>query len=132
VRGLIGGLPAGYPKIQVPKIGPPHIGPPSSEGPAQIRLARLPGRRYARGCSRAPDAPAYPTGFIEPCLPTVARKAPNGPLWVHEIKHDGYRFICRRDGETVRVFSRADGRRGYLCPRPQALTGSCWRGGDAV
>jgi bifunctional non-homologous end joining protein LigD len=25
---------------------------------------------------------------------------------VHEIKHDGYRFICRRDGAQVRVFSR--------------------------
>src|SRR5689334_10132770 len=47
-----------------------------------------------------------PTGFIEPCLPTLAREVPGGPLWVHEIKHDGYRFICRRDGERVRVFSR--------------------------
>jgi bifunctional non-homologous end joining protein LigD len=25
---------------------------------------------------------------------------------VHEIKHDGFRFICRRDGDQVRVFSR--------------------------
>jgi bifunctional non-homologous end joining protein LigD len=25
---------------------------------------------------------------------------------IYEIKHDGYRFICRRDGERVRVFSR--------------------------
>jgi len=25
---------------------------------------------------------------------------------VHEIKHDGYRFIARRDGDRVRVFSR--------------------------
>jgi hypothetical protein len=25
---------------------------------------------------------------------------------VHEIKHDGFRFICRRDGDRVRVFSR--------------------------
>jgi bifunctional non-homologous end joining protein LigD len=31
---------------------------------------------------------------------------PSGPLWVHEIKHDGFRFICRRDGDRVRVFSR--------------------------
>jgi len=28
---------------------------------------------------------------------------------VHEIKHDGYRLIVRRDGETVRLFTR----RGY-------------------
>jgi ATP-dependent DNA ligase len=31
---------------------------------------------------------------------------PSGPQWVHEIKHDGFRFICRRDGNRVRVFSR--------------------------
>jgi bifunctional non-homologous end joining protein LigD len=29
------------------------------------------------------------------------------PQWAHEIKHDGYRFICRRDGDRVRVFSRS-------------------------
>jgi ATP-dependent DNA ligase len=29
--------------------------------------------------------------------------------WVHEIKHDGYCLIVRRDGETVRLFTR----RGY-------------------
>jgi ATP-dependent DNA ligase len=28
---------------------------------------------------------------------------------VHEIKHDGYRLIARRDGDTVRLFTR----RGY-------------------
>jgi ATP-dependent DNA ligase len=31
---------------------------------------------------------------------------PTGPHWVHEIKHDGFRFICRREGNRVRVFSR--------------------------
>jgi bifunctional non-homologous end joining protein LigD len=31
---------------------------------------------------------------------------PSGPQWVYEIKHDGYQFICRRDGDRVRVFSR--------------------------
>jgi bifunctional non-homologous end joining protein LigD len=27
-------------------------------------------------------------------------------IWVHEIKHDGYRIIVRRDGPTVRLYSR--------------------------
>jgi bifunctional non-homologous end joining protein LigD len=36
----------------------------------------------------------------------LARTVPVGPLWAYEIKHDGFRFICRRDGERVRVFSR--------------------------
>jgi ATP-dependent DNA ligase len=31
---------------------------------------------------------------------------PIGPQWLYEIKHDGFRFICRRDGDRVRVFSR--------------------------
>jgi bifunctional non-homologous end joining protein LigD len=31
---------------------------------------------------------------------------PTGSRWAFEIKHDGFRFICRRDGDRVRVFSR--------------------------
>ena len=31
---------------------------------------------------------------------------PSGPLWVHEIKHDGYRLMVRRDGLRVRCFTR--------------------------
>src|SRR5713101_3434778 len=47
-----------------------------------------------------------PAGFIAPCLPTKAAKLPSGELWVHEIKHDGFRVIARKDGERVRLFSR--------------------------
>jgi ATP-dependent DNA ligase len=39
-------------------------------------------------------------------LPTLARTVPAGPQWAHEIKHDGYRMICRRDGDRVRIFTR--------------------------
>jgi bifunctional non-homologous end joining protein LigD len=39
-------------------------------------------------------------------LPTLAREVPDGPQWTHEIKHDGFRFICRRDGDRVRVYLR--------------------------
>jgi bifunctional non-homologous end joining protein LigD len=48
-------------------------------------------------------------GFVEPCIPTRAAKARVGPDWVHEFKHDGYRLIVRREGATVRLFTR----RGY-------------------
>jgi bifunctional non-homologous end joining protein LigD len=52
-------------------------------------------------------APARrPEGFIEPCLPTLGHAVPSGPQWAYEIKHDGFRFICRRYGDRVRVFSR--------------------------
>jgi ATP dependent DNA ligase domain len=32
---------------------------------------------------------------------------PEGRRWAYEIKHDGFRFICRRDGDRVRVYSRS-------------------------
>ena len=47
-----------------------------------------------------------PSGFIEPCQPSKVAKPPSGPLWVHEIKHDGYRLMVRRDGARVRCFTR--------------------------
>jgi ATP-dependent DNA ligase len=47
-----------------------------------------------------------PAGFIEPCLPTKASRPPSGGLWVHEIKHDGFRIIARKNGERVKLYSR--------------------------
>jgi hypothetical protein len=52
-----------------------------------------------------------PSGFIEPCKPSKVARPPSGPLWVHEIKHDGYRLMVRRDGQRVRCFTR-NGHRG--------------------
>jgi ATP dependent DNA ligase domain len=43
---------------------------------------------------------------IEPCLPTKADTLPSGGLWLHEIKHDGFRIIARKDGARVRLYSR--------------------------
>jgi ATP-dependent DNA ligase len=40
-----------------------------------------------------------PVGSVEPCIPTVATKVPEGPQWVHEIKHDGYRLIVPKSGD---------------------------------
>jgi bifunctional non-homologous end joining protein LigD len=50
-----------------------------------------------------------PAGFIAPCLPTPILRPPSGPLWVHEIKHDGYRMMAWREGDDVRLYTR----RGY-------------------
>jgi ATP-dependent DNA ligase len=35
------------------------------------------------------------------------RTVPTGPLWAYEIKHDGYRFFCRRDGDRCASFPGA-------------------------
>jgi bifunctional non-homologous end joining protein LigD len=70
------------------------------------------------GTGEAPTAtPAYtasmalsikrlPAGFVMPAQPVLRLKEPAGTDWVHEIKHDGYRMIVRRDGPTVRLYSR--------------------------
>ena len=47
-----------------------------------------------------------PVCIIKSCLPTLGHAVPTGSQWAYEIKHDGFRFICRRDGDRVRVFSR--------------------------
>jgi bifunctional non-homologous end joining protein LigD len=47
-----------------------------------------------------------PVGFIEPCSPSWSKKAPIGLAWIHEIKHDGYRLLVRKDGCRVRLFTR--------------------------
>ena len=47
-----------------------------------------------------------PSGFVEPCQPSKVARPPTGRLWVHEIKHDGYRLMLRRDGLRVRCFTR--------------------------
>jgi len=42
----------------------------------------------------------------EPCLPRPAKEPPVGPGWIHEIKHDGFRIIARRDATGVRLITR--------------------------
>jgi len=59
---------------------------------------------FSKRLSRATRT--LPTGFIAPCLPTKTDKLPSGGLWLHEIKHDGFRVIARKDGERVRLYSR--------------------------
>jgi ATP-dependent DNA ligase len=47
-----------------------------------------------------------PAGFIAPCLPSSAPQTPSGAEWVHEIKHDGFRVIARKDATRVKLYSR--------------------------
>ena len=46
------------------------------------------------------------SGKIEPCLPRTATEPPTGQGWLHEIKHDGFRILARRDANGVRLFTR--------------------------
>ena len=47
-----------------------------------------------------------PPEFIPAQLATLVDDPPVGPEWVHEIKYDGYRMLCRIDGGQVRLISR--------------------------
>ena len=60
--------------------------------PYQLRAVTLPNK--------------LPAGFVVPAQPVEREAPPSGADWVHEIKHDGYRMLVRRDGEHVRLFSR--------------------------
>jgi ATP-dependent DNA ligase len=44
--------------------------------------------------------------LVPPCLPSPAERPPSGPGWVHEIKHDGFRMMVRRDAVGVRLLTR--------------------------
>src|SRR5215475_4500024 len=46
-------------------------------------------------------------GIIEPCLPSPAKAPPSGAGWIHEIKHDGFRILARKDSAGVRLITRA-------------------------
>jgi ATP-dependent DNA ligase len=39
-----------------------------------------------------------------------------GELWLHEIKHDGFRVIARKDGKQVRLYSRPGNDLTYRFP----------------
>ena len=81
----------------------------------QCRVAVFYGRRYA-----APRTDRFDSGqgrgyiidpmpvlrFIEPCLPSPADHPPTGAGWLHEIKHDGYRLMARRDPVGIRLITR--------------------------
>jgi bifunctional non-homologous end joining protein LigD len=48
----------------------------------------------------------YPPGFIRPCAPELREVPPVGANWLHELKHDGYRLIARRDVAMVNLWTR--------------------------
>src|ERR1700682_1243596 len=45
--------------------------------------------------------------LFEFCRPVAQKAVPAGPDWIHEVKYDGYRGRVVRDGEAVKILSRA-------------------------
>jgi bifunctional non-homologous end joining protein LigD len=76
-----------------------------------------------------------PAGFIPPCLPMMAPRPPSGPFWLHEIKHDGFRIIARKDSRRVRLYDRVGNdlsQRFPLIVEAMALLPACTIDGEAV
>ena len=71
--------------------------PTPSAAPAH---RRMPWRNSPRS-RRTP-----PAGFIQPCQPTLVAYPSAGPGWLHEMKHDGYRLVARKDAGRVVLWSR--------------------------
>jgi len=64
-------------------------------GAAQLSPASAAGAKKAR-------MPA----LLSPTLATLVDSAPTGDGWIHEVKFDGYRMVCRIDHGDVHVYSR--------------------------
>ncbi len=47
-----------------------------------------------------------PAGFIVPARPALVARPPTGPDWLHEVKHDGYRLLARKEADRVTLWTR--------------------------
>jgi bifunctional non-homologous end joining protein LigD len=47
-----------------------------------------------------------PEGVPRPSIPSIGKEVPSGPDWLHEVKHDGYRLMVRREGDDVLTLTR--------------------------
>ena len=68
--------------------------PPKRTGKA-LSIANLAGARLS---------PLPPS--MTPMLTTLVDAVPTGDDWLHEVKYDGYRMVCRIDGGAVKILSR--------------------------
>jgi bifunctional non-homologous end joining protein LigD len=57
--------------------------------------------KHLAGARRAPQVER-----ISPQLATLADEAPVGDEWVHELKYDGYRILCRVKNKSVSLVTR--------------------------
>ena len=97
-------------------------------------LSYIPKRRLSAAGTRPRDV-TLPAGFIAACLPMTAPAPPSGPLWLHEIKHDGVRIIARTDGRRVRLYGRTGDdltQRFPLIVEAMARLPSCTIDGEAI
>ena len=78
--------------------------PSSSKSVFNVERSRRAAKSLAAAVAGAKKAEMPLTLEVE--LATLTAEVPQGDLWLHEIKFDGYRMLCRIDGDEVRFISR--------------------------
>jgi bifunctional non-homologous end joining protein LigD len=73
--------------------------------PAKVTKRRRPAHGKALDTLAGAGQGRLPA-FVEPSLALLVDKPPSGPLWVHEIKFDGYRMQARIDADDIRLLTR--------------------------
>ena len=53
------------------------------------------------------DPTIFPSNILPQLATPSSQGPPEGDLWLHEIKLDGFRLLCRKDGEKVDFYTRA-------------------------
>jgi bifunctional non-homologous end joining protein LigD len=87
--------PASVPKKGVPAAVARALEKREKAAATRLDPASLPGARQA----------ALPR-FVKPQLATLVDEAPAGDDWLHELKFDGYRILCRLQDGKARLLSR--------------------------
>ena len=71
------------------------------EQPAKPRKAPPRARRKSARAGKVASL-----AWIEPQLATLVTAVPGGDEWLHELKFDGYRLLCRIDDGKISLFTR--------------------------
>jgi hypothetical protein len=108
VQSIGGNLPIAQRRIKVQGMASSAVPEryPSILFCPDCRIAFASFDRYVGACSGAHPPPLVTLPVCRALPADDGHAVPSGQQWAYEIKHDGYRFICRRDGDRVRVFSR--------------------------
>lgn len=77
-----------------------------SNRPVEDDTKAVPRRQGTRRKQMAGARPASQKDWISPQLATLVEEAPVGEEWIHELKYDGYRILCRVKNQSAKLITR--------------------------